>query len=70
MVEKEVIDGDSPFFREKPRSVALSEGERLVITCVVASDPKASNRDYEISVIRAPRAHLALVLTLNLFSTS
>jgi hypothetical protein len=24
---KEVIDGTSPFFREKPRDVALSEGQ-------------------------------------------
>ncbi len=37
-----MIDGESPFFREKPRPVALAEGERLELTCVVASDPKAA----------------------------
>ena len=31
-----------PFFREKPRDVALSEGSPLRISCVIASDPKAA----------------------------
>ena len=40
VIEKEVVDGDAPFFREKPRWTALSEGEPLVLTCLVAGDPK------------------------------
>ena len=39
---KEVIDGVPPFFREKPRDLALSEGEPLELTALVAADPKAS----------------------------
>ena len=39
-IEKEVIDGVAPFFREKPKDIALSEGEPLELTCLVASDPK------------------------------
>ena len=31
-----------PFFREKPRDVALSEGEPLELKCLVASEPKAA----------------------------
>ena len=39
---KEVIDGTLPFFREKPRDVALSEGEPLELKCLVASEPKSA----------------------------
>jgi len=39
---KEVIDGTTPFFREKPRDVALSEGEPLTLSCLIASEPKAA----------------------------
>lgn len=39
---KEVIDGTTPFFREKPSDLALAEGEPLEITCMVAGDPKPS----------------------------
>merc|ERR1711962_997569 len=39
---REVIDGVMPFFREKPRDVALIEGEPLNLSCLVASDPKAA----------------------------
>eukprot|EP00094_Tigriopus_californicus_P003329 TCALIF_03202-PA protein Name:"Similar to unc-89 Muscle M-line assembly protein unc-89 (Caenorhabditis elegans)" AED:0.27 eAED:0.27 QI:0/0.83/0.76/0.92/0.91/0.88/25/216/2842 len=40
--EREVIDGTTPFFREKPSDLALAEGEPLEITCMVAGDPKPS----------------------------
>merc|ERR1719445_1350029 len=39
---KEVIDGTLPFFREKPRDIALSEGEPLELKCLVASEPKSA----------------------------
>ena len=39
---REVIDGVTPFFREKPRDVALTEGEPLNLSCLVASDPRAA----------------------------
>ena len=41
-VTREVIDGVLPFFREKPKDVALSEGEPLQLSCLVASEPKAA----------------------------
>ena len=31
-----------PFFREKPRDVALSEGEPLELKCLVASEPRSA----------------------------
>lgn len=37
-----MIDGTTPFFREKPRDVAVAEGEPLVLRCSVAADPKAA----------------------------
>jgi hypothetical protein len=39
---REVIDGVVPFFREKPRDVALSEGEPLDLKCLVASEPRSA----------------------------
>lgn len=39
-IEKEVIDGVVPFFREKPHDVALVEGAPLVLKCRIAADPK------------------------------
>lgn len=39
-VEREVIDGLPPFFREKPIDVALCEGEPLELSCLVTGDPK------------------------------
>ena len=39
---REVIDGVVPFFREKPKDVALTEGEPLQLSCLVASEPKAA----------------------------
>merc|ERR1719244_817290 len=39
---KEVIDGVTPFFREKPLDMALTEGEPLRISCLVASEPRAA----------------------------
>jgi len=39
---KEVIDGVTPFFREKPVDKALIEGEPLRISCLVASDPRCA----------------------------
>ena len=41
-ITKEVIDGVVPFFREKPKDVALTEGEPLQLSCLVASEPKAA----------------------------
>merc|ERR1712112_783603 len=39
---KEVIDGVTPFFREKPSDMALTEGEPLKISCLIASEPRAA----------------------------
>ena len=39
---KEVVDGVTPFFREKPLDKALIEGEPLNLSCLVSSDPKAA----------------------------
>merc|ERR1711971_856620 len=39
---REVIDGVTPFFREKPMDLALTEGEPLRISCLVASEPRAA----------------------------
>ena len=41
-VETEVIDGLVPFFREKPKDIALIEGEPLQLSCLVAAEPKAA----------------------------
>merc|ERR1711962_1214325 len=41
-IETEVIDGLVPFFREKPKDVALCEGEPLTLRCLVAAEPKAA----------------------------
>merc|ERR1719188_516640 len=38
----EVIDGVTPFFREKPSDMALTEGEPLKISCLIASEPRAA----------------------------
>ena len=37
-----MIDGTVPFFREKPRDIALSEGEPLELCCLATGDPKPS----------------------------
>merc|ERR1719481_290459 len=39
---REVVDGVTPFFREKPKDQALVEGEPLRISCLVASEPRAA----------------------------
>jgi len=39
---REVIDGVTPFFREKPKDLALTEGEPLRISCLIASEPRAA----------------------------
>jgi serine/threonine protein kinase len=39
---REVVDGVTPFFREKPRDVALTEGEPLNLSCLVSSEPRAA----------------------------
>jgi len=39
---REVIDGVIPFIREKPMDLALTEGEPLKISCLVASEPRAA----------------------------
>merc|ERR1712080_660767 len=39
---REVIDGVVPFFREKPKDIALTEGEPLHLSCLVASEPRAA----------------------------
>merc|ERR1712066_284698 len=39
---REVVDGVTPFFREKPKDQALVEGEPLHISCLVASEPRAA----------------------------
>ena len=41
-IETEVIDGLVPFFREKPKDIALIEGEPLQLSCLVAAEPKAA----------------------------
>merc|ERR1712089_82176 len=37
---REVIDGVTPFFREKPMDLALTEGEPLRISAMVAGEPR------------------------------
>ena len=44
---REVIDGVTPFFREKPMDLALTEGEPLRISCLVASEPRAAMQSWE-----------------------
>merc|ERR1712213_76246 len=39
---REVVDGVTPFFREKPKDQALVEGQPLRISCLVASGPRAA----------------------------
>merc|ERR1739844_881614 len=39
---REVVEGVVPFFREKPADIALTEGEPLHLSCLVASEPRAA----------------------------
>merc|ERR1712198_635755 len=39
---REVVDGVTLFFREKPKDQALVEGEPLRISCLIASEPRAA----------------------------
>jgi serine/threonine protein kinase len=62
-IEKEVIDGVVPFFREKPKDVALIEGEPLQLACLVASEPKAAIHWLKNDLIFMEDSRLSIVNT-------
>merc|ERR1719412_1926317 len=60
---REVIDGVMPFFREKPRDIALIEGEPLNLSCLVASDPRAAMQWLKNDLIFMDDSRLKVVNT-------
>merc|ERR1719500_1594090 len=62
-IEKEVIDGVVPFFREKPKDIALIEGEPLQLACLVASEPKAAIHWLKNDLIFMEDSRLSIVNT-------
>lgn len=52
-----------PFFREKPRDVALSEGEPLQLSCLVAAEPKAAVHWLKNDLIFMEDSRLSIVNT-------
>merc|ERR1712061_78576 len=62
-ITKEVIDGVVPFFREKPKDVALIEGEPLQLSCLVASEPKAAIHWLKNDLIFMEDSRLSIVNT-------
>merc|ERR1719189_2510596 len=62
-ITKEVIDGVVPFFREKPKDVALTEGEPLQLSCLVASEPKAAIHWLKNDLIFMEDSRLSIVNT-------
>merc|ERR1719308_90758 len=60
---KEVIDGVTPFFREKPKDQALVEGEPLRISCLVASEPRAAIQWLKNDLIFMDDSRLKIVNT-------
>jgi serine/threonine protein kinase len=62
-VTREVIDGVVPFFREKPKDIALSEGEPLQLSCLVAAEPKAAVHWLKNDLIFMEDSRLSIVNT-------
>ena len=60
---REVIDGVTPFFREKPMDLALTEGEPLKISCLVASEPRAAMQWLKNDLIFMDDSRLKVVNT-------
>merc|ERR1712012_320241 len=60
---REVIDGVTPFFREKPMDLALTEGEPLRISCLVASEPRAAMQWLKNDLIFMDDSRLKVVNT-------
>merc|ERR1719433_954340 len=60
---REVIDGVTPFFREKPMDLALTEGEPLRISCLVASEPRAAMQWLKNDLIFMDGSRLKVVNT-------
>merc|ERR1712130_685363 len=58
-----VIDGVTPFFREKPMDLALTEGEPLRISCLVASEPRAAMQWLKNDLIFMDDSRLKVVNT-------
>merc|ERR1719211_953302 len=59
----EVVDGVTPFFREKPKDQALVEGEPLRISCLVASEPRAAIQWLKNDLIFMDDSRLKIVNT-------
>merc|ERR1719188_1028285 len=59
----EVIDGVTPFFREKPSDLALTEGEPLRISCLIASEPRAAIQWLKNDLIFMDDSRLKIVNT-------
>merc|ERR1719225_1730688 len=62
-IETEVIDGLVPFFREKPKDIALIEGEPLQLSCLVAAEPKAAIHWLKNDLIFMEDSRLSIVNT-------
>merc|ERR1719400_2405559 len=60
---REVVDGVTPFFREKPMDLALTEGEPLRISCLVASEPRAAIQWLKNDLIFMDDSRLKIVNT-------
>merc|ERR1719150_3411531 len=60
---KEVIDGVVPFIREKPKDIALTEGEPLHLSCLVASEPRAAMQWLKNDLIFMDDSRLKVVNT-------
>merc|ERR1719326_1243036 len=60
---REVVDGVTPFFREKPMDLALVEGEPLRISCLVASEPRAAIQWLKNDLIFMDDSRLKIVNT-------
>ena len=58
-----MIDGTVPFFREKPKDVALCEGEPLTLSCLVAAEPKSSIHWLKNDLIFMEDSRLSIVNT-------
>merc|ERR1711953_221427 len=60
---REVVDGVTPFFREKPKDQALVEGEPLRISCLAASEPRAAIQWLKNDLIFMDDSRLKIVNT-------
>jgi len=65
---REVIDGVTPFFREKPMDLALTEGEPLRISAMVAGEPRPAMQWLKNDLIFMDDSRLKVVNTEDGFS--